>query len=764
MLLTGEGLYAEEKTITGKFVVSLIAQGNQKEWVVNALEQNIYNDLSGYEKVVPVKKDLTNEKKCEKRRVDCIVNIYKNFNADALMLGVVDDSEIDYEIYDIQNKFLVKTGSIDIGSGSSLLKLRMGAFNAFKPFLEKGGILEKRKYNALADEEINEHIDHRVQTNSNVTLQNSLLIFLAVFTSIPFLLAFIGKPRKHPARLKIVLRWFLPFLIISLSVIAYQFMLVDRGGGNILNNLFAHLDGYHWVLTGLGGMLWGYFLIINFKIVIPRLQGIERIRPNNLVAFLQSYFVTIVIKTLLAAVVYSGLFYATYYAGKLFFVNHEVILLLLLPLAGLYFLYWTALMLDVLSMSIDVKLCGEKLDLKSVWNLKTRNYFIGYLKRNGVTLNKRLINNTVFLAGDNQGVLCYGGGFYSPRITVNRELIKFALGDIDDFEPVDTALFTKKVTEPVRRQHSIFQLTANWSTESASTGTTKSASKSKHDNKRIKNLENTQQYLQRDLTLPIGRRRKKIENIMQGVVFPHLDGADNFPSLMSENYDDMRVVEALLNSLRASPYDEDAEVDDSSEQNKDFLFGTLLHKFGGLIRHEEIFSTIYLCFFFKAGEKRRPYNFWFSKYFSIVADTFVVLNFGLNHLIQHLYYQATGDTSYLTIKGVTSGMLKSQDKILTRTKELIDERQAETIQTDELDRIIWLSRFSQDPIEHPMRSNVVAERIVKWSVSLGVMVFIVMAVLNSYNYHPKYLAIIEKEKQKITEAIEAEKERERKEL
>ena len=251
---------------------------------------------------------------------------------------------------------------------------------------------------------------------------------------------------------------------------------------------------------------------------------------------------------------------------------------------------------------------------------------------------------------------------------------------------------------------------------------------------------------------------------MQGVVFPHLDGEDNFPSLMSENNDDMRVVEALLNSLKASPYDEDAEVDDSSEQNKDFLFGTLLHKFGGMIRHEEIFSTIYLYFFHKAGEKRRPYNFWFSKHFSIVADTFVVLNFGLNHLIQHLYYQATEDESFLTTKGITSGMLKSQDQILTRTKELIDERQNKTIQTDELDRIIWLSRFSQDPIEHQMRSNIMAERVVKWSVSLGVMYFMVMAVLNSYNYHSTYLETIEKEKQKIAEAIKAEKERERKEL
>jgi hypothetical protein len=133
-------------------------------------------------------------------------------------------------------------------------------------------------------------------------------------------------------------------------------------------------------------------------------------------------------------------------------------------------------------------------------------------------------------------------------------------------------------------------------------------------------------------------------------------------------------------------------------------------------------------------------------------------------LIQHLYYQATSDSSFLTTKGIISGMLKSQDEILTRAKTLVDERETTSIQTDELDRLIWLSRFSQDPIEHQMHTNIAAERVVKWSVSLGAIYFVAMAIVNSYNYHPEYLAIIEQEKQKIAEAIEAAKEKERNEL
>ena len=762
LLLTAGELFADDKIVTGKFVVSLTAEGNQKAWVVNALEQNIYNDLSGYEKVVPVKKDVTNEKKCKTRRVDCIVEIYKNLDVDALMLGTVDDSNIDYEIYDVQNRFLVKTGSIDIGRGSSLLKLRVGAFSAFKPFLEKGGILDKRKYFALTDNEVDEETAQTVQLSSDTRLQYALLIFLALFTAFPYLLSLFGKPRKHPERVRIILRWFYPFLIVCLSVIAYQWMLIDRGAGNIPNIIFNQFDGYHWVLTGLGGMLWGYFTIINFKIIFPHLQGIERIRPNNLIPLLKSCLVTILIKALIIAAVFSGVFSVVFYAGKLFSVNQEVMVLVLFPLSGLYFSYWVALMLDVFSMSIDVNLSDGDLDIDSIWNLKTRSYFIGYLKRNGVTLNKRLIDKTVFLAADNEGAMCYGGGFNRPRVTIDRGLMKFALGDIDDFNPMDTAIFTKKVIEPVKRQNSIFQLFANLSPET----TTKKVSGSRYIKNKIKNIERAQKHYQRDLGLPVSIRKNPPEDILQGIVYPHLDGSENFPSLMSNNADDMHIVEALLldGSLRAHPYDEDAEIDDSSEQDKDFLFGTLLHKFGALIRREEIFSTLYLYFFYKPEEKRKPYNFLFSRYFAIVADTFVVLNFGLNHLIQHLYYQVSDDPSFLTTKGIISGMLKSQDEILTRAKQLVDERETTSIQTDELDRLIWLSRFSQDPIEHQMHTNIVAERIVKWSVSLGVMYFVIMAVVNSYNYHPEYLATIAQEKQKIAEAIEAEKERERNEL
>lgn len=761
LLISVEGkLFADEKIVTGKFVVSFSVEKNQKYWVVNALEQNVYNDLSGYTRVVPFKKSIDEDQLCKDRDIDCILDIYKKLNVDALMLGKVGRSDIEYETYDIQNKSLVETGSIDIGSGSNLLKLRLGAFNAFKPFIEKGGILDKRKYNIVSDDSLNEAGNKGIQEKSNKELKNQVLMFLAIFACFPYLLSLIGKPRRHPERAKLVLHWFYPFLIVSLLIIGYLYILEADGSGNIFN-ILSLFDGYQWILTGLGGIVWGFFLIINIKIIIPHLQGIERVKPNVLFPLFQSLFITISIKALIIMAFYICYFYGVFYIGKLFLIDHELIVLLLFPFSGLYIIYWTALMLDTFSMSLDVKLSGNDLDYKNVWNLKIRKYFIAHLKRNGVMLNKRLVEDVVFLAGQNRGVVCYGGGFSRPTIAIEKDLIKFALGDVDDFNPEETVAFTRKVFDKTLRQNNVLIIVANLSEEYKK----KKLFKSRHDKKRIEHLKSVQKFFQRDLKLNSNNRNERSGDVLQGRVVPRLDRDDDLPGLMCDNGMDIQIVELLLqeNTGDNYHYDAEAEVDDSNEGDKDFLFGAILLKFGELLRHENVFTTIYYYLRYKKIFKRLPYNFIFSKYFAVVADTFVVINFGLNHLMQYLHYQATSIPSFLTVKGIPSTMLKSQDEILISAKEAADERKPKLIRTDELERIVWLSRFCQGSFELQQGINSRAKKIFKWSFAVGIIYMASTVLINSYNYHPKYVQIIENEKQEIAEAIKKAQDKERKE-
>jgi hypothetical protein len=86
-------------------------------------------------------------------------------------------------------------------------------------------------------------------------------------------------------------------------------------------------------------------------------------------------------------------------------------------------------------------------------------------------------------------------------------------------------------------------------------------------------------------------------------------------------------------------------------------------------------------------------------------------------------------------------------------KEITDKRRTRLVQTDELDRIMWLSRFCQGAVEKQELRHVRARRLIKWTCSLGVTYLASLVLINSYNYHPVYVGIIEREKQEIADAI-----------
>ena len=131
-------VFASEQLATGKFVVSLYASENQKPWVARAIEQNIYNDLAGYARVIPAKKSKLEREQCVTRDIDCVLTLYKSLEIDALLIGEVDTSSIDFKVYNVQKKSLVKTGAISIGRGANLLQLRMDTFASFKTVSSQG--------------------------------------------------------------------------------------------------------------------------------------------------------------------------------------------------------------------------------------------------------------------------------------------------------------------------------------------------------------------------------------------------------------------------------------------------------------------------------------------------------------------------------------------------------------------------------------------------------------------------------------------------
>ena len=781
-LLCNSGAFADDdEIITGNFVVSLTGEDGQRPWIVKALEQNIYNDLSGYARVVAVQKALDETEICPRQKLRCILDLYESRNVDALMLGSVDKSRIEFEVYDVENKYLVNSGSIKFGNSASLLKLRLGAFKAFKIFIEKGGILDDQvDTNDTAESQVATDalvdVDEPIATTDSedvapgkytpfpatADFRLKLLIALAGIACLPLFLATFGRPLTHPDRSRVLLRWCYPFMIVSLSLIGLQVLMELNDGGNIVSEFLELFEGSFWILAGIGGAVWGSFLIVNFKIVVPHLTGIERIEKENLFRLLRSCLVTMLIKSMLVASFYAAIFYVVIQLGDVFSYSRDAAVLLVFPIAGLFVFYWIALMLDVFAMSNDVKLSGKRFEFNSEWNLKIRKYFTSYLKRNGLTLERRLVDEIAFIPGQHKGVVSYRGGFGRPRIAIEKDLLIFALGDIDESDPGDEIEeFYEKREDPELRQNGIFRIQAG----SIQRGKMSGLFRGRTDRRRADRMEKFQKRLQRHLDSNRMNRGAVSGNALSsGVVMPLMDTTKASPALLSNGPNDIRVLEDLFReyAMRHQQHEDEADVDDSSEFDRDFLFGALLHQFGSILRYDTIWSTTRLYFARKKKIRENRYNYVFSKHFALIADTFVVLNFGLNHLIQYLFYKATKDQTFLTTKGVPGRMLENQAQILANSKEMIGQRKSPPIRTDELDRISWLSRFSQEAIHRNPAAVLRRRRIFRVSISLIFASLASLLIMQAYDYHPRYLEIIEMEKQDIEEAIEAQREKERK--
>ncbi len=772
--ISGGVLAAEEEELaSGNFVVSLLGEGGQRPWIVKALEQNIYNDLAGYSRVVAIEKSPTETTACPARDVACLLDHYNALNIDALMLGSVDRSDLEYQVYDVRNAYLVNSGSINIGASSSMLTLRLGAFQAFKIFIEKGGILDDR-YEALPADEPSEEVESGqeqvgadtepvVVTPEPTTapartyppqLREWILQGLVVAAFLPLLLSLFGRPILHPDR-SILLRKLYPFLIVSLTLIGYQYYLEMNGSGDMVTQFLELFAGTYWILAAIGGAIWGSFLIVNLQLVIPHLTGMERIEQKNLVPLLRACLLTMLIKAAFFSSFYAAVFLAVLEMGTIYGFGRDAAILLVFPVFGLFLFYWVALMLDVFAMSNDIKLAGRRLHLDNEWNEKVRHYFIAYLKRNGVTLDRKLVNSIRFLPGEHHGVVSYKGGFGKPRIAVEKKLLAFALGDIDESEP-DESLnqFYEKRDEPDPLQRSVISLLGSQLQRA------KDAKRRVFKTRSVKRLTRILQRLQplyaRELGANASNRGRATRDLALGTVLPALGRKDDTAPLMSNSARDVAVFREFLGEYtsRHAPLGQEAEVDDANEYDLDFLFGALLHKVGSILRHDTIFSTVKLYFSRKKKIQETGYRTILSKPFAIVADTFVVLNFAGNHLLQHLYYKLTEDGDHLTSKGLPGHMLANQAAILQIIKEVIERQKRPFFLTNETDRMTWLSQFTPEPLE---RDPVTAQRVAQFTQATFAAAIAGLAVwfaIDSYLYHPKYVEMIELEEQEIAEAIE----------
>src|SRR5581483_6268876 len=81
---------------------------------------------------------------------------------------------------------------------------------------------------------------------------------------------------------------------------------------------------------------------------------------------------------------------------------------------------------------LDVQLVIGPATPRNPWHGTIRRYFRGYVRRNGIEVDKRLLERTLFLPSLLPDVVSYGGGFARPRVLVGEQAREAALGGLPE--------------------------------------------------------------------------------------------------------------------------------------------------------------------------------------------------------------------------------------------------------------------------------------------------------------------------------------------
>jgi hypothetical protein len=370
------------------------------------------------------------------------------------------------------------------------------------------------------------------------------------------------------------------------------------------------------LLPMLGGAAWGLFVLLHLGIAFPIMTGLGNVRHANVGMMLRAWCAASGLRVLLLALFYAPFAFA-------FARAPSMVWMLLVPLVGLGLHFGVRFLVDRWAARLDRKLVIGEAGAHNRWHPILKKYFVGYVRRLGIDLDRALLDRVLFLPGNAPGVLAYGGGLGAPRIVVHEKLLEVALHataegpqfqDEDDrgLDPGDAfGVIVPGGAIPEARKRRPSRARRGWP------------------------------------------RLGQHETLL-GAIVP-LPAGESVP-LIIDDPDEYSVLRDLLTAHYAAfePDRYGEEADDTDPTQLDFLFGALLREMGSIQRQDPILFVAH-------------WPAWLSRYPTIVADGYAALNRGLDPLIQFLFHLRTGSTELLTARADEPTLEATSIEILRRT-------------------------------------------------------------------------------------------------
>jgi hypothetical protein len=475
------------------------------------------------------------------------------------------------------------------------------------------------------------------------------------------------------------------------------------------------------------GTLWGVFVLATAFWLLAPLRGLERIRHDALWPVLRSWAALCLLRTAALFSAYAPLIVLAVNTSRAIGFPERLTLAFVVPAAGLLTHFWLLSLVDHLSLFLDAHLVSGPPAPRNPWHATIKRYFLGYVRRNVVEIDRKVLDETLFLPGVNAEVVCYGGGFAPPRIVAGAKPLETALGELPDEEEV-----------PHR--------TAN--TDELPVGFVLPSMDPAED---LALLERADER-RRKLALAPTRQRAHMPRLLGenatllGWVLPQPVPIGIPP--VSDTHEDFGAVRLELSGQYSAFAVDDDEVDDTDPKQKDFLFGALLRQIGVVARHDVYFATLALSWDLVSSRAgwfsqvlRAPltlYERFLAAPAANVADAYAALNSGLHHLVQYLcFLRGTGE-SLLTARADVPRLVGTSRIMVTevqRSEPSAQERHA--LNATLRDRVVWLTSVFHGQL---FRGRLRWGRVLVGVAVAAVACFLaVQSISQAVAYHPIYV-------------------------
>jgi hypothetical protein len=481
-------------------------------------------------------------------------------------------------------------------------------------------------------------------------------------------------------------------------------------------------------LAALAGALWGAFALLTAGWLFPRLYGIGRVRHDALWSLLKSWFALVSLRATLLAV-YAGVFAGTLVASRRLGLDLRLSVGVLLPAVGLLTHLAFLLVVDGLAAYLDRAAVVGAASEQNPWHRTIKRYFLGYVRRNGIDLDRALIDRTLFLPGTGDAT-CYGGGLSRPRVIVDVAARDLALGELPDEDEAP-----ERTVNP----------------EDLPWGLLMPVSPDKERSPRKAARAAAERRRRVLAPAPRGAAPRLVGQnaTLLGWVLPAT--AKSSVPLISDSREDFDVVRSLLTEHYAAfekNLDED-EYDDTDPTQKDYLFGALLLQMGAIRRQEARLSTLVLALEVAAARAPKWIRWvpavlaglrarFFSRPAATVADAYVALHSGLDALVQYFHLRRGGDPALLTARANAPGLLATTQTIVGELEQSTPSKQEEqSLRATPRSRTLRLVELFYAPIapRGRLRPKVLLALL---ALALGGLA-IVQATSSAMAYHPVFV-------------------------